>query len=85
MIYISGLLEDITLGGGEPCLQADFILAFHRLCPNEWKIRIETALNVHPTIIESLAPIVNEWIVDIKSLNSTIFNAYTNHNIGIFI
>lgn len=45
------------------------------------EIRIETALNVHPTIIESLAPIVNEWIVDIKSLNPTIFNAYTNHNI----
>lgn len=81
-LYFRATGGGITFGGGEPCLQADFILAFHSLCPSEWKIRIETALNVNPTIIESLAPIVNEWIVDIKSLNPVIFKSYTCYDIA---
>lgn len=76
-IYFRATGGGITFGGGEPCLRADFIRAFHNLCPNEWKIRIETALNVSPQIIERLAPIVDEWIVDIKSLNLDVFRSYT--------
>lgn len=81
-LYFRATGGGVTFGGGEPCLQADFILAFHCLCPPEWKIRIETALNVNPTIVESLAPIVNEWIVDIKSLNPAIFESYTDYDIA---
>lgn len=81
-LYFRATGGGVTFGGGEPCLQADFILAFHSLCPPEWKIRIETALNVNPTIVESLAPIVNEWIVDLKSLNPAIFESYTDYDIA---
>ncbi|MDE6340055.1 MAG: radical SAM protein, partial [Muribaculaceae bacterium] len=76
-LYFRATGGGITFGGGEPCLQTDFILAFHRLCPSEWNLRLETALNVSPDIIDQLAPVIDEWIVDIKSLNPLIFKSYT--------
>ena len=80
-IYFRATGGGITFGGGEPCIQAGFMRAFRCLCPPEWEIRIETALNVNTTIVENLASIVDEWIVDIKSLNPAMFESYTGYNI----
>ncbi len=81
-IYFRATGGGITFGGGEPCLRADFIEEFHHLCPSEWMINLETALNVNTSFIERLAPIINEWIVDIKSLKSNVFRSYTGQDIA---
>lgn len=79
-IYFRATGGGITFGGGEPCLRADFIKEFCQLCPTEWNIRIETALSVPEPLIEQLIPVIDEWIVDIKSLDPVTFTRYTGHD-----
>jgi len=67
----------ITFGGGEPMLQSEFIKEFIEIAPKEWKIRIETSLNVDWKFIEPLIPYVDLWIIDIKDMNNDIYMAYT--------
>lgn len=67
----------ITFGGGEPLLQTKFIERFINDAPKEWKIRIETSLNVPWKAIEPLVPFVDRWIVDIKDMNDEIYKNYT--------
>lgn len=67
----------ITFGGGEPLLQTKFIERFLHVAPKEWKIRIETSLNVPWKAIEPLVPFVDQWIVDIKDMNDEIYKNYT--------
>ena len=66
----------VTFGGGEPLLHADFIAAFRKICGVDWKIRAETSLNVPRTCVETAA-CVDEFIVDIRDMNPTIYRAYT--------
>ena len=83
---IGGLLRllriggGITFGGGEPLLSCKEILHFHKSCIDngkQWKINIETSLNVLETFVEVVEKIVNHWIVDIKDMNPEIYKAYT--------
>ena len=67
----------ITFGGGEALLHASFIAAFARKYNNGWKYNIETSLNVPKTMLEDVIPYIDEYIVDIKSMNSRIYQAYT--------
>ena len=64
-------------GGGEPTMNADFIIEFAKLIPKGWKLTIETSLKCSCKTIESLAPYVAEWIVDIKDTNVSIYEKYT--------
>lgn len=70
----------ITFGGGEPLLYASFINSFSEICPNEWKIRIETSLNVPNSNLKLIADMIDGFIVDIKDLNDNIYYRYTNHH-----
>lgn len=71
----------ITFGGGEPLLYSSFIKSFSEICPDEWKIRLETSLNVPNSNLKLIADKIDEFIVDIKDLNDTIYFRYTNkHN-----
>ena len=45
-LYFRATGGGITFGGGEPLLQADFIKEFREICPEEWKITVETSLFV---------------------------------------
>ena len=70
----------ICFGGGEPTLYEDFIIEFRKLCGNDWKITLETSLNrCSYSTIQRLAPIVDMWIVDIKEMDSHIYEQYTGH------
>ena len=82
-IYFQATGGGICFGGGEPTLQAQFITAFAKLCPKNWKITLETSLDCSFDTIRTLAPHVDEWIVDIKSMNTDIYYRYTGTNSAV--
>ena len=79
-LYFLATNGGITFGGGEPCLRKQFIKEFRKICGSEWRINLETSLNVSKADIEELLPVVNALIIDIKDLNSKIYQNYTGKN-----
>ena len=67
----------ITFGGGEPCLQSDFIYEFRQLCGQEWQLSVESSLNVPQENIEKLLTVIDYYIIDIKDINNDIYQQYT--------
>ena len=82
-IYFQATGGGICFGGGEPTMQEQFIIAFAKLCPKNWKITLETSLDCSFNTIKALAPYVDEWIVDIKSMNADIYYRYTGKNSAV--
>lgn len=76
-IYFQTTGGGICFGGGEPIQNHAFIIAFAQLCPVNWKITLETSLYCSVATIEDFAPYVNEWIVDVKDMNESIYKQYT--------
>ena len=66
----------ICFGGGEPLLRSDFIKAFAEIMNPEWKLTIETSLNVPFENVKAIASLVQMWYVDIKDMNPDIYKAY---------
>lgn len=84
-LYFLATNGGITFGGGEPCLHPKFIHKFRELCGDGWQINIETSLNVPAATIESLLPIVNTLIIDIKDMHAEIYRHYTGRNNDLVI
>lgn len=76
-IYFKSTGGGIVFGGGEPLLNAEYIKEVCDLVPLQWKIRIETSLNVKWDKIELLLPYIDQWIIDIKDSNTKIYKNYT--------
>ena len=76
-LYFQATGGGIMFGGGEPALRSRFIEAFRAICPKEWKINIETSMNVPQEHLERLMPVVDEYMIDIKDMNPQIYKAYT--------
>ena len=76
-LYFLATGGGITFGGGEPLLHHNFIRAFKELCDKNWKINIETSLNVPTSNVVSLTPHIDHWIVDIKDMNNDVYKEYT--------
>lgn len=76
-IYFQVTGGGICFGGGEPTMNADFIIEFAKICPNNWKLTIETSLRCSDEAIEALAEYIDEWIVDVKDMNAAIYEYYT--------
>lgn len=76
-IYFKSTGGGIVFGGGEPLLNAEYIKEVCALVPLQWKIRIETSLNVKWDKIELLLPYIDQWIIDIKDSNTEIYKNYT--------
>ena len=76
-LYFLATGGGITFGGGEPLLNCVYIKAFCRQCSKEWRISIESSLNVPRKNVEEVLPFVKEWIIDIKDMNSEIYKAYS--------
>ena len=76
-LYFLATHGGITFGGGEPLLQVDFIKAFRELCGSQWQLLAETSLNVPFENVEALDAVLDGYIVDIKDMNSNIYQAYT--------
>ncbi len=76
-LYFLATGGGITFGGGEPLLNSAYIKEFCRQCPKEWRISIESSLNVPHKNVEDVLPFVKEWIIDIKDMNPEIYKAYS--------
>lgn len=76
-IYFKSTGGGFVFGGGEPLLNAEYIKEVCDLVPLQWKIRIETSLNVKWDKIELLLPYIDQWIIDIKDSNTEIYKNYT--------
>ncbi len=68
-LYFLATNGGVTFGGGEPCLRPDFIHRFREQCGCDWRINLETSLNVPSENIKSLLPIVDTLIIDVKDIN----------------
>lgn len=87
-IYFEATGGGVTFGGGEPLLACQAILHFRKLCVRygkNWKINIETSLNVPHRFVKTMANIVDHWIVDIKDMNPTIYKAYTGKDNALLL
>ena len=76
-LYFVATGGGVCFGGGEPLLRPEFIRQFHALCADRWKITLETSLNVPLKSLQTVAPLVNDFIIDIKDANDVIYKAYT--------
>lgn len=76
-LYFIATNGGVTFGGGEPCLRPKFIREFRGLCGQEWQLNLETSLCVPSANIETMLPVVNTLIIDIKDMNSDIYQSYT--------
>ena len=75
-LYFMATGGGICFGGGEPFLRSDFIKAFAEIMNPEWKLTIETSLNVPLENVKAIASLVQMWYVDIKDMNPDIYKAY---------
>ena len=75
-LYFVATGGGIFFGGGEPLLRSDFIKAFAEIMNPEWKLTIETSLNVPLENVKAIASLVQMWYVDIKDMNPDIYKAY---------
>lgn len=73
-VYTGG---GVTFGGGEPLLQSREIAAFGSVCPKEWRITIETSLNVPGDLLTPVLVKNFSFIIDMKTLDPAIYEAYT--------
>lgn len=76
-LYFVATGGGVCFGGGEPLLRPEFIRQFHALCADRWKITLETSLNVPLKSLQTVAPLVNDFIIDIKDANDEIYTSYT--------
>lgn len=73
----------VTFGGGEPALRSSFIVAFKQQYAQNYNVRIETSLYVPEEHIRNLIPFIDEWIIDIKSLNENTYQQYTQGTLSV--
>ncbi len=84
-LYFAATGGGLTFGGGEPLLQAPFIQDVLDLGAKNWHTTIETSLNVPYEEWCNLIDYVDEWIVDIKDMNPSIYNRYTSKDNAIVV
>lgn len=79
-LYFQATGGGVTFGGGEPALRSIFISQFRKVIPKQWKINIETSLNVPQEHVERLLAVIDEFVIDIKDMNPQIYATYTGRD-----
>lgn len=67
----------ITFGGGEALLHSEQIKAFRELLPKDVPIKLETSLNVPFERLLEVIDVVDEYLIDVKTMDSQIYQNYT--------
>lgn len=81
-LYFLATGGGVTFGGGEPLLRSEFIDEFCGIKVPEWKINIETSLNVERSHLERVLPHIDQYFIDIKDTNPSIYKEYTTRDNG---
>lgn len=84
-LYFRATGGGLTFGGGEPLLNAKFIEEVLNFGAKDWHTTIETSLNVPIEKWKCLVEYVDEYIVDVKDMNPSIYKLYTGSNNEIVI
>ena len=79
-LYYKATGGGIVFGGGEPLLRSDGIVDFCQSRPMEWRIYIETSLNVERQRLEAVIPYIDHYYIDVKDMNPDIYRRYTNRS-----
>ncbi len=79
-LYFQATGGGVTFGGGEPLLRSEFIAEFGKIMPPQWRITLETSLNVPRHHLERVFPVVGGYIIDIKDTNHDIYRLYTTQD-----
>lgn len=77
-LYFKATYGGVMFGGGEPLLRNCEIVKFCKLKPEDWHVYIETSLNVPLSHLESVAPFIDHYYIDIKDMNPAIYRRYTS-------
>ena len=75
-LYFRATKGGVTFGGGEPLLWSQFIIAVLEAGAKQWQTNIETSLNVPIENLSILLPYIDEYIIDVKDMDSTIYETY---------
>lgn len=75
--YFKATGGGITFGGGESLWYSSQIVDFRSVLPMDIPIRVETSLNVPKESLEIVLDAVDNYIIDIKTLNSKLYEKYT--------
>ena len=70
----------ITFGGGEALLHSEQIKAFRKVLPSDVPIKVETALNVSKERLLEVIDVVDEYLIDVKTMNPQIYQSYAGMN-----
>lgn len=76
-LYFKATGGGLTFGGGEPLLNAPFIVEVLELGAKDWHTTLETSLNVPIHNWIRLCNYIDEYIVDVKDMNDSIYKSYT--------
>ena len=76
-LYFKATGGGVTFGGGEPLLCSSFIRGFKEVCEIDWRLTVETSLNVSQKHLERLLDVVDYYIVDIKDMDTDRYSQYT--------
>ena len=76
-LYFLATGGGVTFGGGESLLHAPFIATFRQVCGPDWHLGVETSLHVPTQNLRQVIGIVDEFIVDIKDMDETVYESYT--------
>lgn len=81
-LYFLATNGGVTFGGGEPLLYPDFLVKFRNVCGKNWRLCVETSLNVEWENIEKAIKAIDYFIVDCKDTDPDIYKNYTGMNNG---
>lgn len=84
-LYFFATRGGITFGGGEPLLQPDFIKEFRSFCGTQWQLVAETSLNVPLANVQTVDPVLDGYIVDIKDMDCEIYKNYTGKDNALML
>ena len=76
-LYFKATGGGITFGGSEPLLCSSFIREFKDICGIDWRLNVETSLNVSQKHLERLLDVVDYYIIDIKDMDTDRYSQYT--------
>ena len=77
-LYFLATGGGVTFGGGEPLLYPKFIKEFKEICPDNWRISVQTSLSVPWENVEMIAPTVDMVYIDCKDADPSIYRQYTS-------